>query len=189
MNRFDSVQADEDAAARKAGEPLALTLAELDEALERGRLAVEQARRLALEELQNRVPAELDMLYHSQWFWQRWRSRHFYRTLRHRWLSRLGNSQQSIWEGLEQGYQLVRNRLGRAMDSHDIQRLSPVDHPVDPHLMTVVEVIEAPEKTPGHVAEVVRPGYLWKGKLLRLAEVRAVRNDPGSPISPAEAIS
>jgi molecular chaperone GrpE len=184
--RFDSLKPDEEKAALAVGEPLAHSLAELDEALERGRLAVQQARKLALEELQTRGPAELDMRYYSQWFWSRWKSRQFFHTIRKEWLRQLTESQHAIWEGLEQGYQLVQNRLKRSMDSQGIKRLATVGHPVDPHSMIVVEVVLAPERTPGQVAEEVRPGYTWKGKVLRLAEVRAVQNDPATPLASGE---
>ena len=45
----------------------------------------------------------------------------------------------------------------------------------DPNLMTVVEVVNDPRRPPGLVIEEVRPGYCWKDKVLRFAEVRAVQ--------------
>ncbi len=41
--------------------------------------------------------------------------------------------------------------------------------------MTVVEVVEDPDRPPGHVVEEIRRGYTWQGRLLRYAEVRASR--------------
>ena len=41
--------------------------------------------------------------------------------------------------------------------------------------MTVVEVVDDPLRPPGLVVEEMRPGYYWKDKVIRFAEVRAVQ--------------
>ncbi len=49
--------------------------------------------------------------------------------------------------------------------------------------MTVVEVVEiadAAGHAPGTVIEELRPGYRWNGRVVRFAEVRAVRERTGT---------
>jgi molecular chaperone GrpE (heat shock protein) len=64
------------------------------------------------------------------------------------------------------------------MAREDLVRIACVGKPADPHAMTVVEAIDDPARAPGTVVEEIRPGYLWKGKVLQYAEVRAVRTRP-----------
>jgi molecular chaperone GrpE (heat shock protein) len=45
--------------------------------------------------------------------------------------------------------------------------------------MTVVEVVDDPLHPPGLVVDELRPGYYWKDKVLRFAEVRAVQGRTG----------
>jgi hypothetical protein len=47
--------------------------------------------------------------------------------------------------------------------------------PVDPELMTVIEVVDEPRNRPGTVVKELRRGYTWKGRLIRCAEVQAAR--------------
>jgi GrpE len=46
---------------------------------------------------------------------------------------------------------------------------------VDPELMIVIEVVDEPRDRPGTVVTELRRGYTWKGRLIRCAEVQAVR--------------
>ena len=46
--------------------------------------------------------------------------------------------------------------------------------PVDPELMTVIEVVDLPDQEPGTVARELRRGYTWRGRVFRFAEVQAV---------------
>ena len=70
---------------------------------------------------------------------------------------------------------MVRKRLERAMAKEGLSRMASVGLPVDPHAMTVVEVVEADGHVPGTVVEEIRPGYRWNDKVVRYAEVRAAR--------------
>ena len=80
-----------------------------------------------------------------------------------------------FFDSLTEGYQLILGRLGRAMKQADLYCIECVGKLSDPNLMTVVEVVNDPLKPPGVVIDEVRPGYYWQGKVLRFAEVRAVR--------------
>ena len=46
---------------------------------------------------------------------------------------------------------------------------------VDPERMIVIETTESTEWPPQTVTDELRRGYTWRGRVLRLAEVRAVR--------------
>ena len=58
-----------------------------------------------------------------------------------------------------------------------------VGQPVDPELMTVIEIVEAADRPPGTVVGELRRGYTWRGRVLRFAEVKAVRG-PGRRPNP-----
>ena len=40
--------------------------------------------------------------------------------------------------------------------------------------MTVIDLVDDPASEPETVVEEVRPGYVWRGRVVRFAEVRAV---------------
>ena len=52
------------------------------------------------------------------------------------------------------------------MKKAELYRIECVGKPVDPNLMTVVEVVDDPLRPPGLVVEEVRPGYYWKDKVI-----------------------
>ncbi len=60
------------------------------------------------------------------------------------------------------------------MQEQSIVRMECVGKPADPNSMTVIEAVNETGRLPGTVVEEVRPGYFWKGKVLRFAEVKAV---------------
>lgn len=174
--RFDSVQSNEAEAARRAGEPLAEGLAGLDEALERGMQALEQSRRQALGFVFPESRATLEVMFLNQPFWRRWLIRPFYEAILSTWFDDMVKSNASAWNSLRDGYRMVTNRLQRTMETCRLKRIVTVGQTVDPHCMNVVDVLEDPERAPGTVVDELRPGYYWNDKILRFAEVRAVRN-------------
>ena len=64
------------------------------------------------------------------------------------------------------------------MASEQVAHLACEGKPVDPELMTVIEVVDEPRERPGTVAKELRRGYTWRGRVIRFAEVQAVRG-PG----------
>lgn len=178
IRRFDTVQADESEAARRAAEPLAENLANLDEALERGMTALEQSRRQVVENSPPQLRTALEAAYRRQPIWRRWLIRPFYEIIRGEWLDDVVRTQQSAWDSMRDGYRLIGNRLRRSLESCGIRRIRTVGRPADPHSMTVVEVADDPARAPGTVIEELRPGYAWNDRVLRFAEVRAVRTPP-----------
>ena len=80
-----------------------------------------------------------------------------------------------ILEPFRDGFELLQRRMDDVLRRHSIRRLEPVGEQVDPQTMRVVAVVESETVPPGHVADVVRPGYLCRGAPLRFADVRAVK--------------
>ena len=82
---------------------------------------------------------------------------------------------------LAEGYAMVRKRLQRTMAKEGLYRMVSVGLPVDPHAMTVIEVVDSDAHAPGTVIDEIRPGYRWNDKVVRFAEVRAARNKDQNP--------
>jgi molecular chaperone GrpE len=175
--QFRAVKPKEAEAARRAALPMILALADLDEALARGAAAMEAACRRLRGELADAHAAQVADAYSALPRWKRWLCRDW-----HAKICELGRAQQEarmrIVDSLSDGYAMVRKRLERSMAKKHLSRIVALGAPVDPREMTVVEVVEtadAPNCPPGTVVEEIRPGYRWNGRVVRFAEVRAVR--------------
>ncbi|HUT11985.1 MAG TPA: nucleotide exchange factor GrpE [Thermoguttaceae bacterium] len=174
VEAFRSVDAREAEAARQAARPLIEAMLDLDEALGRGRAVIETARRRVLEDLTTQLQEQLDDLFRHQSLWRRWLCRHWYRAAREIVLQRATLDHRRIFDSLAEGYDLIVNRLGRAMKKEEIYRIQCVGKPANPNTMTVVEAVDDPRQPPGLVVEEIRPGYYRKGEVVRFAEVKAV---------------
>jgi molecular chaperone GrpE len=178
--QFRSVEASEAAAAERSAGPFVEAVIELDESLRRCRTVIETARQRILEESAKCVEDKLDQTYQQQWFLRRWLSRRLCRAVRNILQEQTEKMHRDILDSLVAGYQLILNRLQRVMKEQEIYRMECVGKPVDPNSMTVIEVVEDSGGPPGLVVEEVRPGYYWKAKVFRYAEVRAIRAQPPS---------
>jgi len=167
--------AQESEATREAVKPLVESLIDLDEALGRGRAVIDTARARVLEDLTGPIQEELDNLLLRLSPVRRWLCRSWARGARASLIQRAALAQREIFDSLGEGYNLILNRLQRAMQKAELYRIECVGKRVDPKLMTVVEVVDDPLRPPGIVIEEVRPGYYWKDKVIRFAEVRAVQ--------------
>jgi molecular chaperone GrpE len=84
------------------------------------------------------------------------------------------DQQTKIWLD---NFQTVYELLQRAMGTAGITPIEAmVGQKVNPHWHNVFEVVERPGKTNGIIVEEIKKGYLWRNKLLRAADVKAVRN-------------
>ncbi len=61
------------------------------------------------------------------------------------------------------------------LSEHRIERLTCLGRRVDPARMRVIELVDAPGVAPETVMDELRPGYVWRGQVVRYAEVRATR--------------
>lgn len=75
--------------------------------------------------------------------------------------------------GLQEGLEMTLRRLELLLNSHEVIAVGAIGQTVDPYTMRVSEVVEDNKQPDGIVVEEIQRGYLYKGKLLRLAEVVA----------------
>jgi molecular chaperone GrpE len=179
MELFRSVEAKEKEIAQHAAKPLVESLMELDEALGRGRAVIDTARRRLLEDLTGHIREQLDSSLLRLPAWRRWLCRSWCRQAREILVQRAGLMYRDIFDSLIEGYDLILGRLQRAMKKAELYRIECVGRQADPNLMTVVEVIDDPLRPPGLVVDQIRPGYYWKDKVIRFAEVRAIQGRTG----------
>jgi len=184
MNRFQSVQAREQEAAEGAARPLVEMLAGLDEALHRGARAFEAAQRQMTQAAPDELGRALDEAFRRQPWWRRLLMRRWHEFLRRRATETLARCNDREFARVMQGYRLIVTRMQRALAEQFVQRMECLGRRVDPAEMTVVELVDDPEADPETVVEEVRPGYLWRGKVIRFAEVRAVASRAASVASP-----
>ena len=177
IEQFRSVQAKEEEAADKASRPLVEALVELDESLRRCRVVIEQAKHRALHDVNAEFTARRDRLnelFRAQPCWRRMLCRPWHEAARELCSDHAVDAQRNIFDSLLEGYDLIATRLRRTMEQQSIVRIPCLGEEADPERMTVVEVVADPTRRPGTVVEEIRPGYCFKGRVLRFAEVKAV---------------
>ncbi|CAN5784364.1 hypothetical protein BH23PLA1_BH23PLA1_00560 [soil metagenome] len=175
IEQFRAVEPKEAQAAWSAGRPLAEALADLDEALDRGRLEIEKARTRLVEEAPRQLEAALEELYQGQSALRRWLVRSYHGRVLEVFQRQGSGRSRDILEALLEGYGLIQNRLRRTLEAEQVRRIACVGQAADPDRMTVIEVVDDLDRPPGQVVEEVLRGYTWRGRVLRFAEVRAVR--------------
>lgn len=74
-----------------------------------------------------------------------------------------------------QGLTLILARVHRIMNQTGLERMDVAGRAFDAELMFAIDTVECVHTPRAHVAEQVRPAYLWQGKLLRSAEVRLAK--------------
>ena len=85
------------------------------------------------------------------------------------------NRLHSILDALLVGYQMSLQRIERAMQHQGLEAIDSLGLPFDPETMEVVEVVREEGRTATEVLNEVRPGYRWRGKLFRYAQVRVAK--------------
>ena len=186
IEHFRSVEPREAQAVWAAGKPLAEALADLDESLVRGRAEIEKARRQLVDDSANQLTEALDKL-HASLSWFRRRRTRFYHEAARAVISQLGPAaRRPFFDALLEGYGLIQSRLRRIMAAEKVLRIETLGRPVDPELMTVVEIVDDPARLPSEVVAELRSGYTWRGRVLRYAEVRAARGAPPPLEEPSE---
>jgi molecular chaperone GrpE len=83
------------------------------------------------------------------------------------------------------GVRLVHQQLLSMLEKEGVTRFSPIGELFDPARQEAIDQIETVEMPPGTVANVLVPGYLLNGRLLRAAVVtvskRPVADDTAQP--------
>jgi molecular chaperone GrpE len=178
IDEFHAVKPREVEAARIASRPLLESLADLCEALDRGRTVIERTREQLLataEQTSELIDAELARTS----FWKRQACRCFAGSIKRQLAGQAQEAWRPLLDSLLEGYRLIQQRLDRAMQSHGLERIACVGLPVDVNSMTVVEVVDVTNQPAGEVVEELRPGFRWQGEVIRFAEVKAARNPGG----------
>jgi molecular chaperone GrpE len=158
----------------KATKPLAEALADLDEALVRGELEIQRARRHIADDSIRDLEIALNELYRRR----SWIRRRFLRSFHGQVMETIRLAAQrrhDLFDSFLEGYSLIQKRLGRVLAAEQIKHICCEGKPVDPERMTVIDVVDEPRDRPGMVVKELRRGYTWKDRLIRYAEVQAVR--------------
>ena len=81
----------------------------------------------------------------------------------------------SAWSG---NFRTIYKMLVRALQRCDVAVI-PVEPGMlaDPSLHHVIETLVDPGQPEEMIVEVIKPGYQWRGALLRAAQVRTVKNE------------
>lgn len=77
---------------------------------------------------------------------------------------------------IQDGYRLALARVNDILTQLEVTACGAVGDLFDPTRMRAVETVAAAGQPEGSIATVLRPGYLWNGELLRLAEVCIVKH-------------
>jgi molecular chaperone GrpE len=173
--QFQAVQAREQESAERAARPFVEALVGLDEALSRAVKAFAATHRQMTEAAPAQLLSGLDERFRQLPAWRRWLASPWHAEVRRKCCDALVRTTEGEFAGLMEGFQLIQARLERTLRECGIQRLETVGRRADPSLMTVIELVEGVQGEPETVVEEVRPGYLWKGMVVRFAEVRVAR--------------
>ncbi|MDD5267278.1 MAG: nucleotide exchange factor GrpE [Methylococcales bacterium] len=75
-------------------------------------------------------------------------------------------------ESFKEGQSMTLNRFDQLLQRHNVQAIDCIGKPLDPCTMSAVEIDRNPKLENGIVIEELRKGFLFKGNVLRLAEVK-----------------
>jgi molecular chaperone GrpE len=134
--------------ARDREEDLLRALAELQNVQRRRRQEMEQALRFAHEPLVRELLPVLDDMERA--------------------LSAMEGRED---DPLRAGVKLVLDRLAGVLERDGLEAIRPLNDPFDPELHDALAQRPAPDAAPHTVLEVVKPGYRYRGRVLRHAQV------------------
>ena len=134
--------------ARSREDDLLRALAELQNVQRRRRQEMEQALRFAHEPLVRELLPVLDDLERA-----------------------LAATKGRDGDPLSAGVKLVLDRLVAALERDGLEAIRPLNGAFDPELHDALAQRPAPDAAPHTVLEVVKPGYRYKGRVLRHAQV------------------
>ena len=83
-----------------------------------------------------------------------------------------GGRRRRAWEGVREGMAILREHFAALLRQAGVEELVAVDQIFDPRSMKVVEVEETDRVPEGVVLAELAAGYLYQGRVLRLAEVK-----------------
>jgi uncharacterized membrane protein YccC len=178
LDRWEGAKETSDSEPRK----MAKSLAEIEESLDR---AISSLSRSDSESNSSSpadfVSSEIQRLCDSYPRWKRWAIKPFVAQI-HELVQRLRPKFQEAVQrertqhsNTKKGLELLLQRVHRLMQSHSVERVDVVGMPFDAERMRAIEVIESPDVQSSHVAEQLRPLYLWNSSILCVADVKLAR--------------
>jgi molecular chaperone GrpE len=82
----------------------------------------------------------------------------------------------ALLDSILTGYTMSVQRIERSLAQAGLEPIPCVGQPFDPELMEVVAVAPDSGRAAGEVIEEVRPGYLWRGRVFRYAQVSVAKS-------------
>lgn len=82
--------------------------------------------------------------------------------------------QMKRWIG---NFRTIRRLVDGVLSAQGVVRIENLDYGFDPRWHVVEDTVHDPSKPDGTIVEEVKPGYVWRNKILRETVVRVVRND------------
>ncbi|MDX1923243.1 MAG: nucleotide exchange factor GrpE [Alphaproteobacteria bacterium] len=79
------------------------------------------------------------------------------------------------------GIEATAQQLSSVFERYGIQKNDPMGQMFDPNLHQVVSEVDAPDKVPGTVVQVLQTGYMIQGRLLREAMVAVAKGGQAAP--------
>lgn len=80
-------------------------------------------------------------------------------------------------QGLVNGVAATEKELLRAFEKHGVQKIDPMDKIFDPNYHEVMFETPIADKPNGTVIQVIEPGYILNGRIVRPAKVGVAKND------------
>lgn len=87
-------------------------------------------------------------------------------------------------EAITGGLEAMQRELFNCFERNGIQKVEPLDAPFDPNLHEVMFEAPAAGKSGGTIIQVIEPGYILNGRLLRAAKVGIAKAEDGQSASP-----
>lgn len=80
-------------------------------------------------------------------------------------------------KGIIDGIRAMDKELLKTLEKHGITKIEPMDEKFDPNFHEVMFEAPVPGKPAGMIIELIEPGYILHGRLLRPARVGVVKDD------------
>jgi molecular chaperone GrpE len=76
------------------------------------------------------------------------------------------------YEDYRKGFELIYKQLWESLAKQGLERIDAHGKPFDPHFHMAIDRVETDEHEDGSVIDVLQPGYIFHGRVLRPATVR-----------------
>jgi len=84
-------------------------------------------------------------------------------------------------KALLDGVELTERELMKVLEKHGVKRFEPIGERFDPNLHQAMYEVPDPSVPAGQVVQVVQPGYMIAGRMLRPALVAVAKGGPKAP--------